>query len=590
MQLWRIGLLLFLVAFAGGANADVREGESAETRRLHDLFDADWEWSMRTFPEWATYTGDHSYGDRLNDRSLAAGDAYFAYARDRLARLGAIDRAKLPPDDRVSYDMMVRNSREWLEEENHRGLRMQPIDAAGGIHTRFAELLRASPSATQADAGNVLSRMAAFPASVDQVIARMREGITMHWVTLRSSMVRVPAQIDGQLPGDVTKSPLFEPFTRLGRDLPEATRAQLAADAQRALKDQVYPAMKKLREFIVDEYLPQAPTDGAMSSYPGGAAAYEYLVRVRTTTDLDAGTIHAIGLRELARLRGEMEAQMKLSGFAGSFQEFIAFLNIDPRFFNPDAETMLSRYRDIAKRVDPELPKLFAELPRAPYGVRAIPAHQGAGTMENYDGPALDGSRPGWFNANALALDRRPTWGMETVFAHEAVPGHHLQIARAMELKDRPKFRRGSFYTAYVEGWAVYAETLGDQLGLYKDPYSRFGHLQWQAFRAARLVVDTGIHALGWSRAQAIDWMVERTGMARGTIESEVDRYYVWPGQALGYMIGELKIIELRDRAKAALGDKFDIRRFHMAVLDTGAVPLPVLELRIDDWVASGGR
>jgi uncharacterized protein (DUF885 family) len=204
--------------------------------------------------------------------------------------------------------------------------------------------------------------------------------------------------------------------------------------------------------------------------------------------------------------------------------------------------------------------------------------------MDNYDSPALDGSRPGWFNANTAA--RRPTWGMETLFAHEAVPGHHLQIARALELEDRPMFRRGAFYVAYVEGWALYAETLGDQLGLYQDPYSRFGHLQWQAFRAARLAVDTGIHALGWNRAQAIDWMTERTGFARQTVESEVDRYYVWPAQALGYMIGELKIIELRDRARSALGERFDIRRFHMAVLDTGAVPLSVLERAIDEWIA----
>jgi len=323
-----------------------------------------------------------------------------------------------------------------------------------------------------------------------------------------------------------------------------------------------------------------------MSAYPGGAAAYEYMVRVRTTTDLDARTIHAIGQGEMTRLRAAMEAQMKLAAFDGSFAEFIVFLNSDPRFFNPSAEALLTRYRDIAKRVDPELPKLFAQLPRTPYGVRAIPAHQGPDMVENYDAPALDGSRPGWFNANTVALDRRPVWQMETLFAHEGVPGHHLQIARAQELGDRPMFRRASWYVAYVEGWALYAETLGDQLGLYKDPYTRFGHLQAQAWRAARLVVDTGIHALGWKRSQAIEWMTERTGMARKTVESEVDRYYVWPGQALGYMIGELKIIELRDRAKAALGERFDIRRFHMAVLDTGAVPLSVMEQNIDEWIA----
>ena len=584
------GALVAIFFAAGGAVAQPVQADAAETRRLHELFDAEWQWSMRTFPEWATYVGDHRYGDRLDDRSLQAEDTYFAHARDRLARLRAIDRARLSSTDRVSYDIMVRDTVEWIEREAHRGMRTQAVSAVSGLHLGFAELLRACPAATESDVRKLLARMSALPANVDQVIGRLRAGMAMGWVTLRSSMERVPAQIDGQLTEDETKSPLYEPFTRLGRDLPEATRARLSLDGRRVLQEQVYPAMRRLRRFIADEYLPRAPADGALSTYPGGPAAYEFLVRERTTTELDAHAIHAIGQREVARLRAGMEEQMKLSGFTGSFGEFISFLNADPRFFLPSAEALLTRYRDIAKRVDPELPKLFAELPRTPYGVRAIPAHQGAGAPENYDAPALDGTRPGWFNANTAAIDRRPIWGMETLFAHEAVPGHHLQIARALELKDRPMFRRGAFYVAYVEGWALYAETLGDQLGLYKDPYSRFGHLQWQAFRAARLAVDTGIHALGWTRAQAIDWMTERTGVARQTVESEVDRYYAWPAQALGYMIGELKIIELRDRARAALGERFDIRRFHMSVLDTGAVPLSVLERGIDDWIADEKR
>ncbi len=583
---WLLRSVLAAIFFAacGGAAAQSAQGDAAETARLHALFDAEWQWNMRTFPEWATYVGDHRYGDRLNDRSLQAEDTYFAHARERLARLRAIDRAKLSSTDRVSYDILVRDTMEWIDSEAHRGMRTQAVNAVSGLHLGFAELLRASPAATESDVRNVLGRMAAFPSNVDQVIERLRAGMATGWVTLRSSMRRVPAQIDGQLAEDETKSPLYEPFTRLGRDLPEATRARLSLEGRRALKEQVYPAMRKLRRFIAEEYLPRTPADGALSTYPGGPAAYEFQVRAKTTTELDARAIHAIGQREVARLRIAMEEQMKLAGFTGSFAEFIKFLNSDPRFFLPDAEAQLTRYRDIAKRVDPELPRLFAELPRAPYGVRAMPAHQGAGMMDNYDSPALDGSRPGWFNANTAA--RRPTWGMETLFAHEAVPGHHLQIARALELKDRPMFRRGASYVAYVEGWALYAETLGDQVGLYKDPYSRFGHLQWQAFRAARLAVDTGIHALGWTRAQAIDWMTERTGFARGTVVAEVDRYYVWPAQALGYMIGELKIIELRERARSALGERFDIRRFHMAVLDTGAVPLSVLERAIDEWIA----
>jgi len=342
-----------------------------------------------------------------------------------------------------------------------------------------------------------------------------------------------------------------------------------------------------LRQFIIDEYLPRTPPSGAMSSYPGGQAAYEYLVRRETTTSLDVATIHATGQREVIRLRAEMEAQMKRSGFNGSFAQFTNYLETDARFFHRDAQTMLAAFRDIAKRVDPELPKLFTELPRSPYGIRAIPAHEGPGKSDSYTGPSADGTRAGWFNTNVNGLDKRPIWRMETLFLHEAVPGHHLQTARALELGELPMFRRTANYVAYSEGWALYAETLGEQLGLYQDPYSRFGHLQMQIFRAARLVVDTGIHALGWTRAQAIDWMAERTGLAREFAESQVDRYYAAPAQALGYMIGELKIIELRDRARALLGDRFDLRRFHMAVLDSGALPLAVLDQRIDAWIAA---
>jgi uncharacterized protein (DUF885 family) len=281
-----------------------------------------------------------------------------------------------------------------------------------------------------------------------------------------------------------------------------------------------------------------------------------------------------------------MEAVMKETKFTGSFTEFVAFLDSDPRFFHKTAEAMLSGYRDIAKRLDAEIPKLFAELPRAPYGISPMPAHLG-NAAEYYNGPPQDGSRAGVFWANVVALNKRPIWGMETLVAHEAVPGHHLQSARAIELRGLPDFRRNGGYTAYAEGWGLYAETLGFDLGLYTDPYSRFGHLQWQAFRAARLIVDTGLHTMGWKRQQAIDFMVERTGVEREFVESEVDRYTSLPSQALSYMIGQLKIVELRDRAKNKLGARFDIRRFHNAVLDQGEVPLSTLETIIDEWIAA---
>ncbi|HEY1392955.1 MAG TPA: DUF885 domain-containing protein, partial [Methylibium sp.] len=474
-----------------------------------------------------------------------------------------------------------------IEGQRFPQLRYLALSAQGGIHIDFAQLLQDTPLAREQDVRNMLARLALYPSRVDQTIAQLRLGLASGWVTFQSSMQRVPAQIDGQLNDDPRKSPLFEPFTKLPAELTEAQRKQFAAEAEKLLRESTLPALRKLRAFIADEYLPKAPEDGAMSAYPGGAEVYAYRVRQQTTTPLAPKAIHELGLKEVARIRGEMEALMRSTGFQGDFAQFIQFLNTDPRFFYKDGASLLAGYRDIAKRVDPELPKLFAELPRQPYGVRAIPAYQGEGTAEFYTGGAADGSRAGWFNANVVALSHRPTWEMEALFLHEAVPGHHLQTARALELKQLPMFRRNAWYVAYGEGWALYAESLGGQLGLYTDPYSKFGQLRMEIFRAARLVVDTGIHALGWKRQQAIDWMTERTGMARADVEAEVDRYYVWPGQALGYKIGQLKLIELREKARAALGERFDIRRFHMVLLDQGPLPLPVLEQQVDAWIAA---
>ena len=307
---------------------------------------------------------------------------------------------------------------------------------------------------------------------------------------------------------------------------------------------------------------------------------------IRDRTNLTPEAIHAIGLEQVARAQQGMEAVRQEVGFAGDMQAFVHHLNTDPRFFKRNGEEVLAGYRDIIKRTEPELPRLFAQLPRAPVGVRAIPEFMGVGAVESYNGPSLDGTRPGWFNANALAYAVRPTWGMEAIALHEAVPGHHLQIARAIELADMPMFRRAQGFTAYAEGWALYAETLGPELGLYKDPHSRFGFFNNQAWRAARLVVDTGIHSRGWTRQQAIEYMTAATGMERNRLEWEVDRYISQPGQALAYMIGQLKFIELREKARAALGERFDLRRFHMAVLDSGPLPLDLLERLVDTWIA----
>ena len=563
--------------------------DPAQTRALHALFDAQWEADMRRYPEWATFVGDHRYGDRLYDATPAARAAEFDSAREALAQAQAIRRDALTAQDQVSLDVFMHGLQRSLSFEPFVGYRSMSLGALGGFQSDFADLLTSSPVASRAQVEQMLARMAAYPKRVEQELARLREGQALGWVPPRSVLDRVLVQLDAELAPAIEQSPFFLPFTQLGSDIPAAAQSALRAQAVQAIDAHVLPALRLLRRFVADDYLPAAPTDGALSRYLQGDRVYAELLREHSTTDLSAAQIHALGQRELTRLRAEMDAVVKAAGFDADFARFVEHLNTDPKYFHTSPQALLAGYRDIAKRIDPELPRLFAQLPRAPYGVRAMPAHMSPDRAEYYDPPTLDGTRPGWFNANAQAWRSRPIWGMETLAAHEAVPGHHLQLARAVELGELPRFRRSGGYTVYGEGWALYAETLGFELGLYKDPNSRFGYLQAQAFRAARLVVDTGLHAFGWTRQQAIDFMVERTGQSLPFVTSEVDRYYSWPGQALAYMIGELKIIELRDRAKAALGARFDIRKFHGVVLDQGSVPLPVLERAVDGWIAAGG-
>jgi len=575
---------------ATAAAATVR---SPAATTLHALFDAAWESNMRRNPGWATYVGDNRYGDKLDDASPAAEAAGFAELRRQLRAAQAIDRQALNATDGASLDLFKYGIEEGLAFEPLLGFRRMSLGAQGGFHTDLPWLLQASPAATVAQAEQVLARLAAYPHRVDQELVRLREGLALGWVGARPVLDRVIATLDVQLrqPGTtVDKSPFYEPFTRLGSAIAAAEQAALQARARTLIDGQVLPAVRRLRDFVAGPYAAAAPAAGNLSLYPGGPAVYAALVRSNTTTDLTPQQVHAIGLREVERLRARITQVMRDMAWTGDFDSFVRHLNTDPKYFYTSPEALLAGYRDIGKRLDAEMPTLFAELPRAPWCVRAMPAHMGADAAESYDGPDFGGSRPGWFNANALAYKTRPIWSMETLVAHEAVPGHHMQVARASELGGLPRFRRSAGYVAYSEGWALYAETLGFDLGLYKDPPSRFGHLQWQMVRAVRLVVDTGLHDLGWSRQQAIDYMLAQSGESRGLVESEIDRYTSWPGQALGYYIGQLKIVELRDRARAALGERFDIRRFHMAVLDQGAVPLGVLEQQVDAWVQTQRR
>ena len=568
------------------AAALAAEADATASRALQALFDRAWEDSAQRFPEWATYRGDNRYNDRLSDASPEAFLENDRRAGQRLAQARAIAHETLTPTERVSLDMFIDNQQRALALQAYPGYRLQSLSALWGPHTQLADLLQIMPVTRAEQVEQMLARLAAYPKRMEQEIANLRRAAAAGYVPSKDVLDRVLAQIDGQFGADATATPWYAPFKRLGSAIPAAEREALQQRGKTAIETQVMPPMRALRALVASELMPRAAADGSLKNAPEGTKIYDILVRQQTTTDLSATEIHAIGLRELARLRAQMEAVMRETKFEGDFPAFVKFLNTDPRFFYTSADALLAGYRDIAKRLDAEMPKLFAELPRAPYGVQAMPAHMG-NRAEYYNGPALDGSRAGVFFANTTALNGRPKWAMETLVAHEAVPGHHLQIARAIELRGLPAFRRSGWgYTAFTEGWALYAETLGFDLGLYTDPYQRYGHLQWQAFRAARLVVDTGIHALGWTRQQSIDYMVERTGVNREFVTSEIDRYTSNPGQALAYTIGRLKFEELRDRARAKLGARFDIRQFHNAVLDQGALPLATLERVIDDWIA----
>jgi uncharacterized protein (DUF885 family) len=462
---------------------------------------------------------------------------------------------------------------------------LQPLNQRGGVQTAN-EVSQALTFDSLEDYADWIARLASLGLYVDQTIELLRQGISRGMTHPRVIMERVPAQIESQLVGTAEDSPFFEPFRNFPDSIGEQDRERLSELGARTIREVVVPAYQRLYTFFTDTYLPACRETVGAWDLPAGREFYEFRARSYTTTALTPDEIHEIGVAEVQRIREEMLAVIEEVGFSGSFDEFLQFLRTDSQFYFDNPDDLLQAYRATSKRIDPELVKLFGRLPRMPYGVKPIPAASAPDTTTAYySRPAADGSRAGFYYVNLYRPEVRPKYEIEVLTVHEAMPGHHLQIALAQELGDLPNFRRYSGFTAFVEGWALYSESLGPELGLYQDPYSRFGQLTYDMWRAVRLVVDTGIHFRGWSRDQAIDFFRSNAAKTEHDIINEIDRYIAWPGQALAYKIGQLKILELRERSELRLGEYFDIKAFHDTVLGSGAVPLDVLESNVGKWI-----
>jgi uncharacterized protein (DUF885 family) len=553
---------------------------------LHALFAEEWERSLRESPETATYLGDARYNDRWGDSSPDAIERRHAADRSVLAQLDGIDRAVLPAGEQLNYDLFRYQVEQRIEGHAHAQF-LIPLNQRGGVQTadEILDVLRFDDAKAYDD---WLARMRALPRLINQNITLMRMGIEEQRLHPRIVMQRIPAQIEKQIVDDPTQSPFYKPFVRFPQTLAPDVQRRYAAEAQKLIRREIVPAYRRFHRFFVNDYLPACPDEVGAWKQPRGDEFYAWAARRFTTTQLTPDQIHDIGLAEVERIRAEMEAIREQVGFDGDLQAFFAHLRSDPQFYYASGAELLEAYQAMSKRVDPELPRLFGRIPRLPYGVRPIPDNIAPDTTTAYYLPgAADGTRAGWYYVNLYKPETRPKYEMEALTLHEAMPGHHFQIALAQELEGLPQFRRSSRgMTAFVEGWGLYAESLGEELGFYRDPYSKFGALTYEMWRAVRLVVDTGMHHKRWTRQQAIDFFMANAAKSELDIVNEIDRYIAWPGQALAYKIGELKIRELRTRAQAALGDKFDVRAFHDRVLGNGAIPLDVLERAIDAWIA----
>ena len=577
------GLLLHAQAPSGTPAA----APSADQNRkaLNGIFQEYWEDSMKHAPEFASILGDKRYNDQISDYSVKAVNETLAREQAFLLRLAAIDTAGFTDQEKVSRDLMLRDLTENQEAAEFKEWEM-PINQMGGLHTTYPQLVEQLSFATVKDYDDWIARLHAIPKAFEQVSANMSIGMDDHRVPPRLLLPKVLEQVKqlaGQKPED---SPLAMPLKNFPAAVPAAERERIKTEMLDAIAKEVLPAYMRFARFLEVSYIPAGRQELGISSLPGGAKYYNFLIRRTTTTNLTADQIHQIGLDEVKRDETEMLAIAQKLGFQ-DLKSFRASLKTNPKLRPASGEALLSAYRGFLTPMQGRLPQLFGRLPKAPFEVAAVPDYLEKTSAAAYYEPGTpDGSRPGRLRIDTWNATERNLYEVEDTAYHEGLPGHHLQIAIAQELEDVPTFRKYEFFTAYTEGWALYSERLGKDVGLYQDPYSDYGRLEGDMLRAVRLVVDTGVHSKHWTRQQMVDFFHDHSSTSETEVQSEVDRYIAWPSQALAYKIGQLKILELRDRAKKALGDKFDLRAFHDQVLDTGALPMDVLDQRINGWIA----
>ena len=554
-------------------------------KKLHALFDEEWEFRLKADPLFATAVGDHRFDDRLPSLSLADLTAQSEDRRRFRERLLSIDRAALSEDDRVSYDLFKREMDDAIRAVEVHAYRFR-INADSGFHMDIAQLPEEVPLSNAREYRNYIARLRGIPEYFRQNVELLREGLRTGWTIPRAVLRGYDATIRAHVVEDPAQSRFWAPFAKFPESVPPSEREPLQHEGADAIREAVIPAYRSLLEFFIREYVPGARQTIGASDMVNGREYYDFLVRHFTTVDTTSDEIHRLGLEEVRRIRLEMDGVMRQAGFTGGFAAFLKFLRTDPRFYAKTPEELLEKASRIAKRADGKLPSLFRLMPRQPYGVEPVPADIAPKyTGGRYVPAPLDSKKAGTYWVNTHALESRPLYTQESLTLHEAVPGHHLQIALAKELPDLPKFRRYIYIDAFGEGWGLYCEHLGLEMGFYTDPYSNFGRLTYEMWRACRLVVDTGLHTMGWTRQQAIDYLAANTALSLHEVTTETDRYISWPGQALAYKMGELKIRELRAKAEKALGPRFDVRDFHDAVLSGGTVTLPILEQRIDFYI-----